>query len=356
MTYKAFLALALGVVLAVAVAEIILAHTHFIDTPPGLFRPSPGRSFEHRPNFRGKDIRGNLIQINSRGLRDKEYLIPKPPVAYRILVLGDSVAFGDGIRAEDTFVKKLEESLNPNPAGKTVEVLNAGVRGYNTFQELGLLREMGLKYEPDLVLVAYVLNDAEPLHKQAGLIDRKYSRLIRIKNFVKQHSYLYAFLRRNLELARHRVTPGEFLETYDRQFDPDNPGWMASKNSLEEMKILTDAGGIKLLVVVFPRLTGLGSNQIYPAQKIQDQVVLTARGLGIDTLDILPSLKGYDAESLKLTKTDTFHLNPRGNQIIAETLATYISARHLEVAEGDREISSFKSGISRPPKSAAGSK
>lgn len=326
----AFAGMTLGLLLAIAAAEIILANTHFIDTPPGLFRPSPTRAFEHRPNFRGKDIRGNPIQINSRGFRDREHLVPKPTAAYRILVLGDSVAFGDGLRAEETFVKRLEQGLNPNPSGKTVEVLNAGVRGYNTFQELKLLEEAGLSYEPDLVLVAYVLNDAEPFQKQAGLIDPRHGWLIQIKDFVKQHSHLYAFLRRNLELARRRVTPGQFVENYDRQFDPDNPGWIASRNALREMKALAEERNFKVMVAVLPRLEGLGDGQVYHAQKIQDQVVATARALGIETLDLLPVLRGQDAESLKITKTDTFHLNPRGHEIVAEVLATYMRTRHFE--------------------------
>lgn len=327
----------MGIFVAVAAGETILANTHFIDTPPGLFKASRTRAFEHRPNFRGKDIRGNSICLNSLGLRDREYALPKPRGVFRILVLGDSVAFGDGIRAEETFVKKLETGLNPNAAGKTVEALNAGVRGYNTFQELKLLEEVGLKYGPDLVLVAYVLNDAEPFQKQAGLIDPRHGWLIKIKDFVRQHSYLYAFLRRNLELARHRVTPGQFVENYDRQFDPDNPGWITSKNSLNEMKVLTEKKGIKLLVVVFPRLAGSGAAGTYPAQKIQDQVVATARELGIETLDLLPALRGQDAESLKVTTTDTFHLNPLGHEIVAAFLEKYIRDHHLEVT-GRRDL------------------
>lgn len=320
----------LGIILAVALAEFILANTHFIDTPPGLFKPSPTRAFEHHPGFHGKDIRGNPILINSMGLRDGEYALRKPEGVFRILVLGDSVAFGDGIRAQDTFVKKLEVGLNPNPRGVKVEVLNGGVRGYNTFQELQLLKEVGLRYEPDWVILAYVLNDAEPMEKQAGLINKKFTRFIGLKDFIKQHSYLYAFLRRNMELLRHRVTPREFLETYDRQFDPASPGWRVSKEALREMKSLADERRIRLLVAVFPRLVGLKTDETYPAQGIQNQVVQTAgKELGIDTLDLLPALKGYDAESLKVTKTDTFHLNPQGHDIVARALKRYVFEKFL---------------------------
>lgn len=327
---NSFLTLGLGICVSVLSAEIILANTHFIDTPPGLFQRSPTRAFEHRPNFRGRDIRGNPILINSMGLRDREYAPRKPEGVFRILVLGDSVVFGDGIRAQDTFVKKLEAGLNPNPRGLKVEAPNGGVRGYNTFQELRLLKEVGLKLEPDLVILAYVLNDAEPMEKQAGLINKKFTRLIGLKDFIKQHSYLYAFLRRNMELLRHRVTPREFLETYDRQFDPASPGWRVSKESLREMKSLADERRIRLLVAVFPRLVGLKADETYPAQAIQDQVVQTSgKELGIDTLDLLPALKGQDAETLKVTRTDTFHLNPYGHRVVAGILKKYILEKYL---------------------------
>ena len=148
--------LLIGFGLAVLVGEFALSRSSLIDTPPGQYRRSETRAFEHTPGFKGKDRQGNPIIINGHGFRGDEVPVEKRAGMFRILVLGDSVAFGQGVREEDTFSKQLEGLLNEDPSGPTVEVLNAGVRGYNTFQELLLLKEGGLAFDPDLVLVAYV--------------------------------------------------------------------------------------------------------------------------------------------------------------------------------------------------------
>lgn len=317
-------ALLIGLVAAVTVCELVLANLPFvIDTPPGLFRPSATRAFEHRPGFRGRDMRRNPIRLNSKGLRDVEYAVPKPAGVTRILVLGDSVAFGDGVKAEETFSDQLERLLNAGGRTGAYEVLNAGIRGYNTYQQSILLREIGLDYEPDVVLVAYVLNDAEPLHRQSGLIDRRHSHLIALKDFIKAHSFLYAFLRRNMELMRHRVTPERFVETYDDQFAPDDPGWQASRQALRDIASTCRAEGIRPLLAVFPRLEGTGPGQTYPHRHLHEQVLTAAREAGFETMDLLEAYQGEDPESLRVGPGDIFHPDPRGHELAARALSAF---------------------------------
>lgn len=318
--------LTLGTITAILVAEWAASRFAVVDTPPGLFRSSATRAFEHRPGFKGYDRFRQLIHINSRGLRDREYAVPKPQQVHRILVLGDSVTFGDGVKAEDTYPKQLEEILSGPPDGPEAEVLNAGVRGYNTFQELTLLREAGLAYAPDTVIVGYVLNDAEPIAKQAGLIDPKYGTVIRIKNWIRDHSYLYALLRRSFELFRHRTHSGRYVETYEDQFAENHPGWLSSLHALRDLKALTDEKGIRLLLVIIPRFESLQDPSVYPWKKIHEQVARAAGSFGIETLDLLPEFAGEDPSRLTIVPTDSFHPNPQGHRRIAEAIA-----RHLHV-------------------------
>ena len=100
-----------------------------------------------------------FVRINSKGLRDQEYEYAKPAGVYRILVLGDSFAWGYGVEQGKNFTDRLEELLNKSVAGNLVEVINAGVSGYGSDQELLLLEREGMKYQPDLVLVAFATND-----------------------------------------------------------------------------------------------------------------------------------------------------------------------------------------------------
>ena len=134
-----------------------------------LYQPSDNAimGFTHRPGvhvtFRtaAGDYEDMTVETNSLGLRDREFARPKPPRTYRILFSGDSVVFGAGVEARDTVVKALEGLLNRQAKpGWRFEVVNYGVGGYNTRQELEFLKETrAMQDEPDLILLGVVMND-----------------------------------------------------------------------------------------------------------------------------------------------------------------------------------------------------
>ncbi|MFO0981926.1 MAG: DUF5989 family protein [Planctomycetota bacterium] len=101
------------------------------------------------------DIR---FAINSQGLRDDEVPYQKPAGEYRILVCGDSFTLGYTVDRDDLFVDLLERALRQSGLPKA-QVLNGGTEGYSTDQELAWLRREGLKYHPDLVILAAYQND-----------------------------------------------------------------------------------------------------------------------------------------------------------------------------------------------------
>ncbi len=98
------------------------------------------------PQFR------TAVRINENGLRDREHSYERQNDTERILVLGDSFAWGYGVEESERFSQLLEEALG-------VEVINAGVSGYSTDQELLWYRNEGIKYETDLVIVVFAGND-----------------------------------------------------------------------------------------------------------------------------------------------------------------------------------------------------
>lgn len=100
------------------------------------------------------------IRTNSLGLRSPEIERQKPAGTTRLLVLGDSVAFGWGLRSEDTFTSQLASLLATVYPNQRIEVINAGVSGYGTWQEVQWLQQTGLGLEPDVVIVQAHLNDA----------------------------------------------------------------------------------------------------------------------------------------------------------------------------------------------------
>ncbi len=97
--------------------------------------------------------------ISSQGMRDNEYAIPKPEGVVRILVLGDSVTFGYYVPVESTFVELTKNCLASQ--FQKVEILNAGVGGYNTHNEIAWFMEHGLRLEPDIIVLAFCPNDVD---------------------------------------------------------------------------------------------------------------------------------------------------------------------------------------------------
>jgi len=97
------------------------------------------------------------VVINSQGLRDVERAgYDKPEGVFRVLLLGDSYVEGLRVLLDQTFGKVLEAGLNAGaPAGQRYQVVNAGVSGWGTDQQLLWLRSEGVKYQPDLVLLAF---------------------------------------------------------------------------------------------------------------------------------------------------------------------------------------------------------
>jgi hypothetical protein len=132
--------------------------------PVSLIIPSNNSKlrFELRPNYTIKFDGYNVqlpkistISINSDGFRDKEYPLEKSKNTFRIIILGDSVTFGFGVENNESYPKILEAKLNTLNNGINYEVLNFGVWGYGTIQEVETLKIKGVKYKPDMVILGY---------------------------------------------------------------------------------------------------------------------------------------------------------------------------------------------------------
>ncbi|HSC76269.1 MAG TPA: SGNH/GDSL hydrolase family protein, partial [Pseudomonadales bacterium] len=102
----------------------------------------------------------NDPNINREGFRGADFPAQKTSGTLRIAILGDSVAYGYSVPLEQTFARLLEKQLNTD--GHKVEVLNFAVNGYSTIAELELYKTRVREYQPDIVLLAYVLNDPLP--------------------------------------------------------------------------------------------------------------------------------------------------------------------------------------------------
>jgi hypothetical protein len=114
-----------------------------------------------RPNITDVEFGGSKITTNGWGLRTAEFG-DKAPDEYRILLLGESSAFGAGVEDDETYAYLLEKHLRRPKLDKKVRVINAAVSAYSSFQSRVFLEERGLALEPDMVLIYHELADFLP--------------------------------------------------------------------------------------------------------------------------------------------------------------------------------------------------
>jgi tetratricopeptide (TPR) repeat protein/lysophospholipase L1-like esterase len=143
-----------------------------ISSEDRIYRRStnPYLSYELKPDYHhdDADLKFDHPRTNSHGQRDVERRWDKPPGVRRIILLGDSVVVGFGIREIDHLMSRQLERLYPEGA---VEVLNLAVSGYCTRSEVELLKVKGVRYDPDLVILVFVENDFHNFNREARYTD-----------------------------------------------------------------------------------------------------------------------------------------------------------------------------------------
>lgn len=126
------------------------------------FRPHPTLHWMCRPNLTGfvSQSDGIVLNTNHLGMREVNATYDKESDEYRILVLGDSSNFGQGVSGTEMWSSQLELILEEQ-VQRPVTVLNAACPGWTTYQGLEAVREYGLQYQPDLIIAGFN-NDAGP--------------------------------------------------------------------------------------------------------------------------------------------------------------------------------------------------
>lgn len=277
--------------------------------------PDRYRGVALRPNAEGwwREEGNTYLRINSAGLRDREHARQKPPHTFRVAVLGDSFAEARQVPIEDTFWAIIEKKLQrcPSVAGRQVEVINFGVAGYGTAQELITLRREVWDYSPDLVLLVVtpgndirdnsrtlsqdgprpffvyqgdqlVLDDSMLVTRDNSLVYRlrasgigqafeklgSHSRVLQLLNKVRTSFADYRILKRREEIASGmKSRPNEQIAEVGLDamiyYPPTDPAWQdawrVTEDTIKIMRDETKSRGAQFFVV-----TVSSSNQVNP--------------------------------------------------------------------------------------------
>ncbi|MCZ6598207.1 MAG: GDSL-type esterase/lipase family protein [Planctomycetota bacterium] len=162
---RRLLAVALSLLVSLTVAEVVARVRFGAPLPERLpisrIQANPHRGWEMVPGEAHYTYR-HLVRINAHGLRGPE-IPPRAedgPRELRVLALGDSLVYGQGVADDQTLPALLEQRLSAtDPETRRWRVINAGHRAYDTHQELALLRELGPELAPDVVILFWFWND-----------------------------------------------------------------------------------------------------------------------------------------------------------------------------------------------------
>jgi lysophospholipase L1-like esterase len=311
------------------------------DTPNLFVRLPPPVEWSGRPLARGTHS-GVPVAFNQHGLRDRERSLEPAAGTTRVLVLGDSVTFGMGVPFEDTYPARTEARLNASLGGAaTVEVLNFGIPGYNTLHSLAQLRELGLAFRPDIVVVGFLYNDVELSTRQresgasastgastpsAPSFGRSLKSAVNAGVlYLKQNTYFFPWLTPRLGMALRPLGFSGFGQVgeFKDQYADSNPNWQRMRSALLEMQALGGEYDFDLALMIIPAMARF-DDAGYPLKEYHQAVLSFGRESGIASLDLLSAFWGLDGTQLWISPTDG-HPNARGHQIMADALADFLA-------------------------------
>lgn len=252
---------------------------------------------------------------NSRGYRDFERSLEKPPGVRRLLSLGDSFAWGVGVELEDAYPQRLERALT-RLRGERWEVVNLAKPGMNTVDHLALLEKEGLDYAPDAVLLGYVLNDSEDASSAEVRRAAEWAAPRYPPALLWDRSALYRFMGSRLwATSQNRRRVAGFRSMYAEEA----PGWRAGRQALRDMGALCRERGLPWLVAIFPLLAN-PLDERYPFAEIHARVAQAAAGAGAKAVDLFPAYRGLRWELLVVDGAGDEHPNEIGHRIAARAL------------------------------------
>ncbi len=155
-------ALSLSILVATITAEIMVRVLIGVPLaerlPIMMMQANPHRGWMMAPGVDHYTYQ-HLVEVNAHGLRGAE-IGAKAEGTMRVLALGDSLVYGQGVGEAETLPAYLQEILTErDPQGRRWEVINGGHRGYHTLQEIGLFEELGAELQADVVVLFWFWND-----------------------------------------------------------------------------------------------------------------------------------------------------------------------------------------------------
>lgn len=196
-----------------------------------------------------------------------------------------------------------------------------GVEGYNSIQELEMLKTKGLKYNSDLVIIYYCLNDPD--------CPEYYFK----KNFINRHSLVARYILYRTKkgwIKRDRIEKGIKGDVDAYRYFYTTECWQDAKEAVLEMGDLTKSHGIKMVLIIVPELSLPVKNfkEGYPFWYIHDIV----EGIKHDNIIIIDPVREFSRRNLTREELAIWtYPNLKANNIIAEYTLEQLKGKNVNL-------------------------
>ncbi len=290
---------AASVALAEAATRIAFRHVTSAASARGFFsRGSPG------------------FLPNRFGFREREFKGEVPPERYRLIVIGDSITFGQGLDTHDRFGDLLQRHLGAND----YEVLNFGLGGNDLRSHDELLGQRVLPLAPDFVLLQLYVNDFEPSEARRPeplpLLPLRAADewLFRSSALYMVATIQWQSIQQSLGWS---ISYPEYMASLLR--DPESGASRTSSTLLRQFIERAQRAGVPVGIVFFPNLS-LGQPDSYPFAYLHDRVAAICRDYAVDCLDLREAYSRYRPSSRLWVNRFDPHPNALANRVAAAAL------------------------------------
>ena len=333
----------LSIVASLVMAEVFLRvfmPQQFLPHPSGMYINDADLGYALNPGFEGVFIRSEFetpVIVGKSGFRAPEPRQRKDNT-FRILCLGDSFTFGQGVGNEQAWPYLLEEELKKKFLKLDIQVVNAGVPGYGTDEELEVLRLRGPKYRPDLVVTQFFagndFGDNRSLARESyevrnGMLygtssDRPW--WIQANHWLKSYSHLYTIISERLGYVAMRLGLYEKIDrSLSEYFTEDDA--RATTNLLVQIGETAKELGADTLFVFVPDKAKVFSDMYQPS-RAANVVQAAAKQANVPWIDLTSELMRRD-DRLDLYYSEDSHWTPLGHQVVAQIFSKWIAEHGL---------------------------
>lgn len=363
--------------------------TIFTEIAFRIWFPQTSKSFEFDPIIGYRREPGKFISnvsgayvvtkhVNTSGFTDDEWKIEKPAGTNRIAILGDSMTESIQVENDRDFESLLEKKLAER--GNKVETMNFGLSGQNTAQEYLTFKHYAFRYKPDIAVVTVAItNDPSENHPKLNgrdyvpyiLFDGDNERFIVPKDpsygfpidSLRSYSHFFRWVmsrtydteqalkklwNRNGEQEKSGSTP-VFFQNFLTKRDPSwEEAWTINRKLFKSIKNLTEELNMELVVIVIPDQTqvydSLWNQKLEKAKSEFPELAIDESTVDredpnkrykaifdsekISYIDFLNLFRSKNAE--ELYALEDVHLNERGHEYVAETLATFLTEHRIK--------------------------